>query len=288
MGRKKKDQIEDLEVIAEELDSELEVDEDAEEQFEAAATEEVEENVEAEAEPEEEKKPAKKPRRRRSRTKKADTISNLLEGASEPIEEEAPAPIPEPEPEPVKAPVRAKAPVVAPALQTPVVAPPAPVATPAPIAAYVAPKDPNEALVNHWIAIREITSAVGTNLERVSQIVKDIPQDYAEALSAAFKPPAPRPSPLAKLAAGVSAFALLLSFISLALSQSVRQDILSHHIVTSEPSNAIAMAPRENRRVEAVEQNPSAQVAPQNWNREAYRQRQLQRWQQLRQQGYKK
>jgi hypothetical protein len=89
----------------------------------------------------------------------------------------------------------------------------------------------NEATLKQWEAINTICHGICANLERVDSLVKELPANYADAIGAMLRPPPAKLSPLTKVAAGFSFAAAILSVLSLSLSQSARQAILSRDFV---------------------------------------------------------
>ena len=104
-----------------------------------------------------------------------------------------------------------------------------------------------EAIAKQWLAIKEISNGVCTNLERVNSLVKELPTNYAAALQEVMKPPAPRAAGLTKMAVGFSVVAAILSMLSLSFSQSARQALLSREssaLAMSRSNDSTTAAPR--------------------------------------------
>lgn len=107
-------------------------------------------------------------------------------------------------------------------------------------------QDSLEAIAKQWLAIKEISNGVCTNLERVNSLVKELPSNYATALQEVMKPPAPKAAGITKMAVGFSIAAAILSMLSLSFSQSARQAILSREasaVAMSRNSDSMAPAP---------------------------------------------
>lgn len=74
-----------------------------------------------------------------------------------------------------------------------------------------------DTMAKQWGTVKEISSSVCSQLERVNTLLKEVPQQDL------FKTPVAKPAPITKLAVGVSAFSVVLSIVSLLLAQSARQ-----------------------------------------------------------------
>lgn len=252
MGRSKKPAVE---IEAEEMDLEAEVDEaaemelsdDADEIAEALAAEEAEEETEVK----EEQKPARKPRARKPRTprKKAEPAASLLESMSTTEDEEK-------EPEVVVAEAEEEAPAVeakeekeeAPKKRAPRAKSEKKTDLQTAIenfegnpdtlredltVASVAIQKSMDNMAKQWGTVNEISTSVCTNLERVNTMLREAPaQDR-------FKTPIARPAAITKAAVAISVFSVVLSIVSLLLSQSARQAALE-----KAPIAVTAPAPR--------------------------------------------
>lgn len=185
-----------------------------EELDEPEAIEASDEDDEEEAEVEEKKKPARKPRARKPRAKKAEP--SLLGAMSEPIEEKT----------------EEKAEAETPALEVAAVAEEeAPAPKPRAKRVTKAEQEEADAIGKPWVAVKEISGSISSNLERVNQMLREIPQQEL------FRPPVAKPAAITKVAVGMSFFAIVLSLVSLLLSQSARQVALERFAA---PTSAIA------------------------------------------------
>jgi hypothetical protein len=136
--------------------------------------------------------------------------------------------------------------------------PPVPVPPPAGVPFEAAASgETADANLKQWQSIHAISLGICQNLERVNAMVKELPANYADAIGELLKPPAPKPSPLTKLAAGVSIAAAILSVLSLSLSQSARQAVLNR-----DSAPAIAITPRAMEPHEVVYHAPAPASAP--------------------------
>ncbi len=89
-----------------------------------------------------------------------------------------------------------------------------------------------EAMVNHWNSVKEMSNSVSQNLEKVSTLMQQFPNNYYSAMDSLIKKYQPRPNTFAtKIAVGTSLFAILLSFVSLTLSQTTRQAFFDRELV---------------------------------------------------------
>ena len=93
-------------------------------------------------------------------------------------------------------------------------------------------------MTKQWSTVKEITSALATQLERVQAAAKE-----AQVITPIASPA--RSNTLQKIASGLSALALLFSIVSLSLAQSARQAVVATAppVVTPMPA-ATAAAPR--------------------------------------------
>ena len=96
-----------------------------------------------------------------------------------------------------------------------------------------------ESMVKQWSAARDISQAMATNLERISQMVQELPPKYTGALDQIFKQPPPKPTLVSKVALAASLIAIILSLVGLSMSQSTRQFVL-----TQEPPVAVPLESR--------------------------------------------
>ena len=95
-----------------------------------------------------------------------------------------------------------------------------------------------DTMARQWNLVKEISGGVVQNLERVNGLLHEIPaQAPVEPVA-----PAPRNSYVTKIAVGFSGFALLLSAISLVLSQNARDKALERFVVASRPQETAAIA----------------------------------------------
>jgi len=207
MGRSKKtDLIEDLEPELEEaMEAEgLEAADDSETSEDESEEIEASEDTDDEEEVVVKKRQARKPRApRKPRAKKAEP--SLLAAMSESVEEKAEEATPAPEMAVVvAAEAETETETEKPARQR---------------AKRVTKEEQEEADVvgKPWVAVKEISGSISSNLERVNQMLREIPQQEL------FRPPVAKPAAITKVAVGMSFFAIVLSLVSLLLSQSARQ-----------------------------------------------------------------
>ncbi len=85
-----------------------------------------------------------------------------------------------------------------------------------------------EAITKQWILIRDISQSITNHLERVATVAKELPAQMTPVQK-------PQPSFVSKIAAGLSALALILSIVSLSLSQSARREALTHQMASVAP-----------------------------------------------------
>jgi len=235
MGRKKvQDEIENLEPELEEaMEAEaLEAADDSEEETEVEAAEDSdEEEVEI-------KKPARKPRARKPRAPKKTEEPSLLAGMSKTIEEEAA----EENAEEVVVEVAAEA-----------EAEEKPKAARGRKKADKEEEKEIEVVAKPWAAVNEISASISSNLERVNQMLREIPQQEL------FKPAVAKPAAITKVAVGMSFFAIVLSFVSLLLSQSARQVALEQITPAAAIVHSVPTAPSEPKQL-ALEVTPKRKL----------------------------
>lgn len=88
-----------------------------------------------------------------------------------------------------------------------------------------------DSMVSQWGAIKEMSSSISTNIERVVSLLQELPTNYATILHDMTKKNQPKSSPfVTKIALGASALAFVLSVVSLTLSQSTRQVLFNKQI----------------------------------------------------------
>lgn len=110
-----------------------------------------------------------------------------------------------------------------------------------------------DSMVSQWGAIKEMSSSISTNLERVASLLQDLPTNYATTLHDLAKKNQPKSSPfVTKIVLGASVLAFVLSVVSLTLSQSTRQVLFNKQI---------AEAPRVDASTKPL-QSAIPQVAP--------------------------
>ncbi len=231
MARKKREE------KVEELENELPDTEASEAEMEEAMEAEEIEAAEAalEEEVEEDEAPKKRaPRARKSTPRKrkepSGPVAQLFEAASkvEDVVMEAPS-----------APIEAEN---APAAPAPVAVEEAAVVAAAPAPSPAAKRTAVPADAKAWATVDNISASISTNLEHVSKMLKEIPEQYSGALNDLLKSPAPRPTILQKAAVGMSALAILLSIVSIALSNSVRAKVYSQELAKIEaPAKPVAV-----------------------------------------------
>ncbi len=192
MARSKKNQ-EEIENLEPEMDEALEAVEEADEEIDLEAADEVDGEAG-------EEKPARKARARKPRAKKVKEPTSLLATMAEPVEEAQTEE--EAEAEGFEAKDEEK----------PAAKPRGRRKSPA-----AEEKEEAEAVAKPWAAVKEISVSISSNLERVNQMLKEIPQ------AELFRPPIAKPAGITKVAIGMSFFAIVLSLVSLLLSQSARQ-----------------------------------------------------------------
>ncbi|MGE3759361.1 MAG: hypothetical protein AB7H97_16480 [Pseudobdellovibrionaceae bacterium] len=235
MGRRKKP-------IEEALELSNEINEEVEETNEEV----TEEPAEAKAEEPAEAKEEKKPRRRRSpRKPKAPGLSIENAAAEETNEESTPAVAETIEAEPV-----------AEDLGTEVDNPPTPARgrgrsrKPAGepdfkkdlVAAATASQKSMDAMAKQWESIREMTTAISSQLEKSSQAIKGIPESIVDAHPELVRAPQQKSQLIAKFAIAASVVAVILSLLSLSLSQSARQAVLSAEVARAAQSMSVNKA----------------------------------------------
>ncbi len=199
-------------------------DEDTEAESKVSADASPESNEESgeEASGESEKTPAAKPRRRRSRKKPAQAASSPLTGMAQAVEEAAEPTIPPSAPEPKTR--RAK--------KEPVIEAPAATTFSAnyiredAVVADVSIHQSMDAMVKQWAAVREISTVVCSNLEKVAGTLQNLQTTYNNATSEFSRPDFSKSKTNNRLTVGASIVALILSVLSLTLSQSTRQSVM--------------------------------------------------------------
>jgi len=236
MGRKKvQDEIENLEPELEEaMEAEaLEAADDSDEEIEVVAAEDTDDDEEVEV-----KKPARKPRARKPRASKKTEEPSLLAGMSKTIEEEAA----EEKAEEVVVEVAAEADVDE-----------KPKAARGRKKAEKEDEKEIEVVAKPWAAVNEISASISSNLERVNQMLREIPQQEL------FKPAVAKPAAITKVAVGMSFFAIVLSFVSLLLSQSARQVALERITPAAAIVQNVPTAPSEPKQL-AMEVTPKRKL----------------------------
>ena len=78
-----------------------------------------------------------------------------------------------------------------------------------------------DSMVQGWGSVKQISSTICQDLERVTKLLTE---------QTALHAPVAKPSPLNRWAIAASAVAVILSLLSLSLSQTARQDIASHDV----------------------------------------------------------
>jgi hypothetical protein len=85
-----------------------------------------------------------------------------------------------------------------------------------------------DTMVRQWSSVNDISTNICSNLEKVTKLLTEQTQDLE-----ALKAPVAKPSPIARWAIAASAAAVVLSVVSLSLSQSARQEVLSQNAPTA-------------------------------------------------------
>lgn len=107
-----------------------------------------------------------------------------------------------------------------------------------------------EAMVKHWSAAKDISTTMAGNMEKVTQLVQELPAKYEGKLAEIFKEPPPKPTLVTKIAVGMSAVAVVLSLVALQLAQAVRT-----HVITTEAVRG------GQARMARLEETPAAAAA---------------------------
>jgi hypothetical protein len=137
-------------------------------------------------------------------------LTLAVEEATElPTIEEA---VEEPSPQPTRAKRTAK-------VEETVVAAPPPVVVPAP--------PEKDRVVQQWEAAKQASESIVASLEKVNDLLREIPEHYGAVIQKSMKQAATRPSPAARVAFVMSVVATLLSILSLSFSQSAREKAFS-------------------------------------------------------------
>jgi len=86
-----------------------------------------------------------------------------------------------------------------------------------------------DSITKQWGSVKEVTESVTSNFERVAKQLRDLSDSYNSSMKEIIKLQSQqtpqRPSTISKLAVGFATLALIVSFLSLAFSQSVRQTV---------------------------------------------------------------
>jgi hypothetical protein len=98
-----------------------------------------------------------------------------------------------------------------------------------------------DAMVRQWSNIREISQSVTANFERVNALLQELPAKVVE-MEKSFKQPPMKPAFLTKVASVASVIAIVFSLLSLSLSQSARQAVLTTDAMTTHPSSSSSLA----------------------------------------------
>lgn len=107
-----------------------------------------------------------------------------------------------------------------------------------------------EATTRHWLTIKEITTHIARELERVSLAAKELPQ-----VPIVPNDSSPTRSLRERISLVASIVAVVISIVSLSLSQSARQFVLSHdntaatnpQPIVNETNSEIALKPLPNK-----------------------------------------
>jgi hypothetical protein len=169
-----------------------------------------------------------KPKTRRSRRKKTPQVEEVFEEA--PGEDTAVGLLASEAGEPAQ----------------PVVVPPvAAVAPVAPLIDFMASAPPAsvtgmDAIAKQWMQVRDLSQTVGFQLQGVASTLQDLQKHYADALQELAKAVPAKKSPVNRITAAIAGFAIVLSFISLNLSQSARQATLTGALANVPAATAVA------------------------------------------------
>lgn len=93
----------------------------------------------------------------------------------------------------------------------------------APVAASTPTVAEKDAVVLQWEAAKQASESIVASLEKVNDMLREIPEHYSAVIQKSMKQAANRPTPAARIAFGMSVVATLLSVLSLSFSQSARQ-----------------------------------------------------------------
>jgi hypothetical protein len=101
-------------------------------------------------------------------------------------------------------------------------------------------------MVAQFNTIKELTTGVNTQLEKMNTLIKEMSPTQSSNLEDLVKPPV-NTQFITKFATAASLVAMLLSILSLSMSQSARQTVLSasQQIAAKENANEIALANKE-------------------------------------------
>ena len=123
-----------------------------------------------------------------------------------------------------------------------------------------------ESMEKQWEAIQEISQGICANLEKVQGLMKEIPSTFSSSMQELLKPPATKSSPLTKIATGASVIAIVLSLLSLSLSQTARQVAISSQVaaLSSAPKIAAPLPLLERPRIAAPEIAARPEAKPRN------------------------
>jgi len=101
-------------------------------------------------------------------------------------------------------------------------------------------------MVAHFNTIKELTTGVNAQLEKMNTLIKEMSPTQSSNLEDLVKPPV-NTQFITKFATAASLVAMLLSILSLSMSQSARQTVLSasQQIAAKENANEIALANKE-------------------------------------------
>lgn len=99
-----------------------------------------------------------------------------------------------------------------------------------------------DSMTKQWGSVKDVSETVTTNFERVAKHLQELNDSYHHSMKDLIKHQAQqhtrRPSTITKVAVGFSGIALILSLISLAFSQSVRQSVFNTGVAL--PSQAVS------------------------------------------------
>ena len=108
------------------------------------------------------------------------------------------------------------------------------------VAAATASQKSVDAMAKQWESIREMTTAITSQLEKSSQAIKGIPDSIIDAHPELVRAPAHKSQLIAKFAIAASVVAVILSLLSLSLSQSARQAVLSAEVARAAQSMSVS------------------------------------------------